>query len=167
MMVRYTLPSRQVNLTNREEAIMGPIKGEEIRLGQLKVTFFASGEQTDGHADVFEVLVPPDAKVPIAHHHVEVDEVVYGLEGVVTYTLGGVAHELRAGDRLFAPKGIEHHFANLHEGNARFLSVLTPATIGPKFFREVASLAQGGPPDPMKVGEVMRKHGLVPALPRA
>ncbi|MGZ3422629.1 MAG: cupin domain-containing protein [Polyangiales bacterium] len=144
---------------------MGPIKGEQIRLGQLLVTFFASAAETDGHADVFEVLVPPGARVPVAHHHVEVDEVVYALEGVTTYTLGGVKHELRAGDRLFAPKGVEHHFANLHAEPARFLSVLTPATIGPKFFREVAALAASGPPDPARVGEVMRRHGLVPAAP--
>jgi hypothetical protein len=30
--------------------------------------------------------------------------------------------------------------------------VLTPATIGPQFFREVAALAAGGPPDPAKIG---------------
>jgi quercetin dioxygenase-like cupin family protein len=130
------------------------------------VTFFASGVETGGHADIFEVAVPEGAKVPVAHHHVEVDELVYVLEGTLTYTLGGVAHELRAGQQLFAPKGVVHHFANLHPGTARFLSVLTPATIGPKFFREVAELATGGPPDPAGVGRVMLKHGLVPAVPR-
>lgn len=141
---------------------------ETIRLGQLSVEFFATGLETGGHADIFEVTVPEGAKVPVAHHHVEVDELVYALEGTLTYTLGGVVHELRPGQQLFAPKGVVHHFANLHPGTARFLSVLTPATIGPKFFREVAGvLAAGGPPDPVKVGEVMRKHGLVPAAPRA
>jgi len=141
---------------------------EVIRVGQLTVEFFATGTETGGHADIFEVRVPEGAKVPVAHHHVEVDELVYVLEGTLTYTLGGVAHTLVAGQQLFAPKGVEHHFANLHAGTARFLSVLTPATIGPKFFREVGELlAAGGPPDPAKVGAVMRKHGLVPSPPRA
>lgn len=140
---------------------------ETIRLGPLTVTFFASGVETGGHADIFEVTVPEGAKVPIAHHHVEVDELVYALEGTLTYTLGDVAHELRPGQQLFAPKGVVHHFANLHAGTARFLSVLTPATIGPKFFREVAGLATGGPPDPAAVGRVMLKHGLVPVAPRS
>jgi quercetin dioxygenase-like cupin family protein len=141
---------------------------ETIRLGQLSVEFFATGAETGGHADILEVTVPDGAKVPVAHHHVDVDELVYALEGTLSYTLGGVVHELRPGQQLFAPKGVVHHFANLHAGTARFLSVLTPATIGPKFFREVAGvLAAGGPPDPVKVGEVMRKHGLVPAAPRA
>lgn len=141
---------------------------EVIVVGQLTVEFFASAEDTGGHADIFEVRVPEGAKVPVAHHHVEVDELVYVLEGTLTYTLGGVTHALVAGQQLFAPKGIEHHFANLHGGLARFLSVLTPATIGPKFFREVAEvIAAGGPPDPATLGAVMRKHGLVPSPPRA
>ena len=141
---------------------------EVIRLGQLTIEFFASAENNDGHADIFEVRVPEGAKVPLAHHHVEVDELVYVLEGTLTYTLGGVAHTMTAGQQLFAPKGVEHHFANLHGGLARFLSVLTPATIGPKFFREMSELINaGGPPDPKKVGAVMLEHGLVPAPPRA
>jgi quercetin dioxygenase-like cupin family protein len=140
---------------------------ETIRIGQLTLQFFATGVETGGHADVFEVTVPPGAKVPVAHHHVEVDELVYALEGTTTYTLGGVAHELRPGQQLFAPKGIVHHFANNHEGTARFLSVLTPATIGPKFFRAVAELAVGGPPDPARVRDVMLQHGLVPVPPAA
>ncbi len=144
---------------------MGPIKGEEIRLGQILVTFFASGEETEGHADVFEVLVPPGARVPIAHHHVEVDEVVYVLEGILTYRVGETPYEVNAGDRVFAPKGVEHHFANLHGSPARFLSILTPAKIGPKFFREVAGLAAAGPPAPALVAEAMLRHGLVPAAP--
>src|SRR5690349_166647 len=117
-----------------------PMQQEQIRIGQLEVIFFASGESTGGHADVFEVVVPPGAKVPGAHFHVEVDEVVYCLEGVMTYTLGGIEHELRPGQSLFAPKGIEHHFANRHGERARFLTVLTPATIGPKYFRDMAAL---------------------------
>ena len=142
----------------------GPIEGELIELGQLALRFYASGRDTGGHADVFEVSVPERAHVPVAHHHVEVDEVVYVLEGTLTYTLGGVAHVLHAGDRLFAPKGVVHHFANLHAGTARFLSVLTPGTIGPQFFREMAALGKGAPLDPRKAGEVMLRHGLVPAL---
>jgi quercetin dioxygenase-like cupin family protein len=141
---------------------------ETIHLGSLTVTFFASAAETGGHADIFEVSVPEGAKVPVAHHHVEVDELAYVLEGTLTYTVGGVVHELRPGQQLFTPRGVVHHFANLHPGTTRFLSVLTPARIGPAYFREIASvLAAGGPPDPAKLGEVMVKHGLVPAAPRA
>lgn len=43
------------------------------------------------------------------------------------------------------------------------LIVMTPALIGPPFFREVAELVKAGLPDPRRVGEVMLRHGLVPA----
>lgn len=139
---------------------------ERIRIGQLEIIFFASAESTDGHADVFEVIVPAGAKVPGAHYHVEVDEVVSCLEGVLTYTLGGVAHELHPGQSLMAPKGVEHHFANRSSERARFLSVLTPAKIGANYFREMAALlGKGGPPDMAQVGAIMRKHGLEPTRP--
>jgi quercetin dioxygenase-like cupin family protein len=141
---------------------------ERIRAGQLEIIFYASAEQTAGHADVFEVVVPEGARVPVAHHHVEVDEVVYVLEGTLTYSLAGAAHALTAGQHLLAPKGVEHHFANLHAGTARFLSVLTPAKIGRGYFREMAALINaGGPPDVVKLKETMLRHGLVPSPPRS
>jgi hypothetical protein len=46
--------------------------------------------------------------------------------------------------------------------------MLTPAHIGPAFFREAADVVNaGGPPDPKKMGEVMRRHGLIPVPPAA
>jgi quercetin dioxygenase-like cupin family protein len=146
---------------------MGVIAGETIRAGQLDIIFFASEEETRGHADVFEVVVPEGARVPAPHHHVEVDELAYVLEGTLTYTLAGVAHPLRAGQSILVPKGVEHQFANLHPGRARFMSVLTPAKIGRAYFREMAAIINaGGPPDMAKIKETMLRHGLVPAAPR-
>jgi hypothetical protein len=46
------------------------------------------------------------------------------------------------------------------------LCVITPAGIGPQYFREVAEVltaAAGGPPDRGRMAEVMRRHGLSPA----
>jgi hypothetical protein len=47
--------------------------------------------------------------------------------------------------------------------------VITPAAIGPQFFRESAEVinaAAGGPPDRVKMVEIMRRHGLTPAGPQ-
>jgi quercetin dioxygenase-like cupin family protein len=138
--------------------------GEVIRIGQLKLEFLATGEETHGQLTLFEMTVPTNARVPVAHHHREVEEVVYALDGVLTYTVDGKKHELRRGEHVVVPRGAVHHFCNLHEGDARALCVLTPASIGPSFFREVAAVVGGGgPPDPKRVGEVMLRHGLVPA----
>jgi hypothetical protein len=44
------------------------------------------------------------------------------------------------------------------------LCVLTPGVLGPEFFREMAAVVGGPtPPDPAKMGEIMRRHGLIPA----
>jgi len=45
---------------------------------------------------------------------------------------------------------------------------VTPAVIGPQFFRDMAEVVNvGGPPDPAAIGAVMRRHGLTPAPPPA
>jgi hypothetical protein len=44
--------------------------------------------------------------------------------------------------------------------------VITPAAIGPLYFREIADvmkMAGDGPPDRAKMGEIMRRLGLKPA----
>lgn len=44
--------------------------------------------------------------------------------------------------------------------------MITPAAIGPQYFRqaaEVINAAAGGPPDRVKMTEIMTRHGLTPA----
>ena len=141
---------------------------EIIRLGPIEVRFLLDGDDTGGRLSMFEFLVPPGARVPAPHYHEHVDEVAYGLEGVLTFTVDGRSTRLGAGDRCFIPRGAVHHFANEGPEPTRTLSVLTPALIGPAYFRELAALfAGGGPPDPTRVAEVMRRHGLVVVPPDA
>jgi quercetin dioxygenase-like cupin family protein len=142
---------------------------ETIRIGPIEIRFLLDGDDTGGRLSVFEFLVPPGARVPAPHYHEEVDEVAYGLEGVLTFTVAGRANRIGPGDRCFIPRGAVHHFVNDGAEPTRTLSVLTPATIGPPYFRDMAALlAAGGPPDPARVAEVMRRHGLVvvPPAPR-
>jgi quercetin dioxygenase-like cupin family protein len=137
---------------------------ELVKVGQLELRFFFSGEETANALTMFEMTVPPGARVPGSHFHVEVDEAVYGLEGVLTYTLDGVKNEIGPGDRIFAPKGKVHHFVNNGATPAKVLSVLTPGLIGPEYFRDIAAVVNAGaPPDPAKIAAVMAKHGLVAA----
>ena len=72
--------------------------------------------------------------------------------------------QLKPGDTVFIPRGVVHGFVNETQAMAKMLAVLTPGVLGPEFFREVGALAKPGvPPDPAKVAEVMKRHGLVPA----
>jgi hypothetical protein len=46
--------------------------------------------------------------------------------------------------------------------------VITPAALGPQFFRESAEVinaAASGPPDRAKMAQIMRRYGLTPAPP--
>src|SRR5260221_270636 len=136
------------------------IEGERIQVGQLAVVFLAKGTDTHGHADVYEVHVPPGAKVPGAHFHVDVDEGIYGLEGAMTYLVGDAVHTVGPGDRVFSPRGIVHHFANRGAVPARSLIVATPARMGPEYFKDVAATFKpGAPPDLDKIFAVMRQYG--------
>lgn len=137
--------------------------GSLIRIGGMELRFLV--DETHGTRDVvvFEFTVPPSARVPAPHFHREVDEVVYGLEGVMTSTIDGRTHEVRPGDALFIPRGSVHHHANLHPAAARVLSVLTPGSIGRRYFEEIAQEVNvPGKPDLARIKEVMLRHGLVP-----
>jgi quercetin dioxygenase-like cupin family protein len=136
---------------------------ETIQVGAMTLKFLQSKHDTNGALDVFEATVPPNVRMPVAHYHRDWEETVYGLEGVVTLTVAGKRIELKPGDTVFIPRGVVHGFVNETQAMAKMLAVLTPGVLGPEFFREVGALAKPGvPPDPAKVAEVMKRHGLVP-----
>ena len=145
---------------------MATSTGEEIRLGQLAIRFLVEGKASGGTVAVFEFDVPSGAKVPIAHSHDGYEETIYGLEGVLTFTVDGQKKEIGPGDALCIPRGVVHRFDNPHSADAKMLAIVTPGILGPEYFREIAAVAKaaaGGPPDPIAMGEVMRRHGLTPA----
>jgi quercetin dioxygenase-like cupin family protein len=139
---------------------------EIIKVGQLEIRILLDGDDTAGRMVMFEMIVPPGAKVPMPHYHAQVDEVAYGLEGALTVTVDGRSMQIGPGDHGFVPRGAVHHFINNGPEPTRTLAILTPASIGPAYFREIcALLAAGGPPDPARVTEIMQRHGLVAVPP--
>jgi len=137
---------------------------EIICVGALELRFLLDGNDTDERMVVFEFSVPPGAKVPALHYHTEIDELVYSLASTMSTTIGGLVQDVGTGDQCFIPRGVVHHHTNLGTETATLLTVLTPATIGPAYFRELGALLQaGGPPDPARVQEIMTKYGLVVA----
>jgi quercetin dioxygenase-like cupin family protein len=140
---------------------------EIIRLGQIEIRFLLEGKDTKGQLAAFEFTVPAGAKVPMPHSHERYDETIYGLEGVMTFTVNGQRANIAPGQTYFIPRGAVHGFNNLKPASAKALAVVTPALIGPDFFREMAAIVNaGGPPNLEKLKAIMTRHGLVPALPQ-
>jgi quercetin dioxygenase-like cupin family protein len=139
---------------------------DEIRLGQIAVRFRLEGQESGGSVAVFEFDVPAGARVPAAHSHDAYDETIYGLEGVLTWTVNGEQTDVGPGEVLFIPRGAVHRFDNDHEVDAKLLAIVSPGILSPDFFREMAAVLEAateGPPDPVALAEVMRRHGLTPA----
>ena len=139
---------------------------DEIRVGQLAIRFLVEGKDSNGSVAAFEFDVPAGAKVPIAHSHDAYEETLYGLEGVMNWTVDGEEIEVGPGDVLLIPRGVVHRFDNPHDADAKALAIVTPGVLGPAYFLDllaVVDAAAGGPPDLSVMAQVMRTHGLTPA----
>jgi quercetin dioxygenase-like cupin family protein len=140
---------------------------ETIIFGPLIVRFLLTGDRSTGSIAAFELTVAPGQRLPApAHSHDHYEETIYGLDGALTWTVDGKAIEVGPGQALCIPRGAIHRFDNLGSRDAKALCVITPAAIGPQYFREafeVLRAAAGGPPDRSKLVEIMRRHGLTPA----
>ena len=141
--------------------------GEIIRVGPLTIRFLLTGGNSNGSIAAFELTVPGAQRLPApAHSHDHYEETIYGIDGVLTWTVDGKPIDVGPGQALCIPRGAIHRFDNQGASPVKVLCVITPAAIGPEYFRECADVlraAGGGPPDRAKLAEIMRRHGLTPA----
>ena len=141
-----------------------------ITVGALGVRFLVEAADSNGTASVFECYVPAEARMPAPHRHDGFEETIYGLKGVTTWTIDGETLEIGPGEAVCVQRGQVHGFENQGAVDATFLAIATPAVFGPAYFREIGEVlaaTAGGPPDVAALGEVMRRHGLTPAPPKA
>lgn len=140
---------------------------ETIRLGPLAVRFLVTGENSAGTIAAFEVVVPGAQRLAApAHSHDHYEETIYGIDGVLTWTVDGKPIDVGPRQALCIPRGAVHRFDNNTSQDAKVLCMVTPAAISPQYFRESAEVINataGGPPDKAKMVEIMRRHGLTPA----
>ncbi len=142
---------------------------EIIKIGPLGIRFLLTSDDSSGSASVFEVLVPVGQKLAApAHKNNAYEEILYGIEGVLTWTVDGTPIEVGPGQALCIPRGAVHRFDNLGNEDVKQLAVISPAIMGPAYFREAAEVvdaAGGGPPDRAKMMDVFRRHGMTVAAP--
>ncbi|HVO84196.1 MAG TPA: cupin domain-containing protein [Syntrophobacteria bacterium] len=142
---------------------------EIIKIGPLGIRFLLTGDDSNGSASVFEVLVPGGQKLAApAHKNDAYEEILYGIEGVLTWTVDGTPTDVGPGQALCIPRGAVHRFDNLGSEDAKQLAIISPAIMGPAYFREAAEVigaAAGGSTDPAKIIDVFRRHGMTVAAP--
>jgi len=140
---------------------------ETIHLGPLAVRFLVTREDASGSVALFELTVPGAQRLAApAHSHDHYEETIYGIDGVLSWTVDGTRIDVGPGQALCIPRGAVHRFDNHGSQDVKALCAITPAAIGPQFFRESAAVinaAAGGPPDRVKMADIMRRHGLTPA----
>jgi quercetin dioxygenase-like cupin family protein len=140
---------------------------ESIRVGPLTIRFLLTGDNSTSSIAAFEMTVPGGQRLPApAHSHDHYEETIYGIDGALTWTVDGKQIDVGPGQALCIPRGAIHRFENNGTQDVKALCVITPAAIGPQYFREAAEViyaAAGGPPDRVKMAEIMRRHGLTPA----
>jgi quercetin dioxygenase-like cupin family protein len=138
-----------------------------IRVGEMSVTFLKTRHETDGVLDLFELTIPPFARVPFPHIHRKYDETIFGVDGTVTWTLQKHGEdqptEVRRGITLFIPRGTPHSYANRTHKTARILCLQTPGVMGPEYYLEIAALYRNSPhPNVAGIASVMSRYGVVP-----
>lgn len=139
---------------------------EAIRIGQtgIEIRFLLTRDDTNSTLSVFEFRVPAGRKLPApAHRNDTYEEVLYGIEGVLTWTVDGTPIEVGPGQALCIPRGAAHRFDNFGTQDVKQLVVICPPVMGPAYFREAAEVigaAAEGPPDRAKMAEVFRRHGM-------
>jgi quercetin dioxygenase-like cupin family protein len=140
---------------------------ETIKIGPLEIRFLVTGEDSQGSVSVFEVRVPVGQKLAAAAHKNDAyEEILYGIQGVLTWTVDGTPIEVGPGQALCIPRGAVHRFDNFGDEDVKQLAVISPAIMGPAYFREAAeviSASAGGPPDRQKMMDVFRRHGMTVA----
>ncbi len=138
---------------------------EIIDLGSLQLRFLQSKDDTAGSLDVFEMVLQPNARMPIPHYHDRWDETILGQIGTTTWQIDGKDIDLAPGETVFIKRGIVHGFTNRSSGPTTCLCILSPGVLGPQYFKDMASLLSAGTPDPAKMKETMLHYGLIPSPP--
>jgi len=125
------------------------------------MAFKAVADQTGGDFSLMERSVPPGARTPPPHRHVNCSEAFFVLEGTITFRLDDAELTGGAGDFLLVPRGAAHTFGNQGEATARLLVLHAPAMDA--YFEELHELwSSGQAPSREAELELMSRYGMEP-----
>jgi quercetin dioxygenase-like cupin family protein len=134
--------------------------GKSGQLGSIGVRFMIDAAQSGGGFSLVEHPMPPRALGSPLHRHSREDEYSYVLEGRVGALLGEEVVYGEPGDLIFKPRGQWHAFWNAGDAPARILEIISPAGFENYYAQAVATLSEGGLPDPAAIEAAAAAHGL-------
>jgi quercetin dioxygenase-like cupin family protein len=77
---------------------------ETLTFGPLVVRFLLTGDHSTGSVALFELTVRGGQRLPApAHSHDHYEETIYGLDGVLTWTVDGKTIDVAAGHGALYP----------------------------------------------------------------
>jgi quercetin dioxygenase-like cupin family protein len=105
--------------------------GETIRLGPLAVRFLLTGDNSSGSVAAFELVVPAAQHLAApAYSHDHYEETIYGIAGVLTWTVDGTPVDVGPGQALCIPRGAIHRFDNKFRDLCRIVKKVDEARHG-------------------------------------
>src|SRR5579862_4356495 len=107
--------------SSRKGACMTSADETIIEIGQLKIRYLIDGVTSGAASGMFELTVPPGARVPPPHSHSDNEEIIYCLEGVLRCSVGDEVCDLHPGEKGYTPRGVVHGFSNPFDRPARAL----------------------------------------------
>lgn len=138
---------------------------ETIRVGRLQVTFLKTAYETHDKLDLFEATLSPGGSSLIPHMHVDYDEIVFGMNGIVKWTIGDKEMPIGRGDKVSIQRGTPHFYINEESVPARFMMLHTPGLMVPQYFRDLATcFDREGTPSLDCVVAVMMRYGATPLM---
>lgn len=115
----------KISSTTTPPKVVASGEGTKVWAMGVLVTIKVRASDTNNAYSVFEDLVLPGAG-PVPHVHVNEDETMYILEGELRAWLDGQQYDLKVGDFVHMPRGVEHYFKNVSTKPTRMLLSYTP-----------------------------------------
>jgi quercetin dioxygenase-like cupin family protein len=147
-------------MLTRTARVLGADQGRLGQLGSIGVRFMVDAADSGGSFSLVEHPVPPHKLAAPLHRHNREDEYTFVLAGEIGVLLGDEVVVGVPGDLIFKPRGQWHTFWNAGSEPARVLEIISPGGFEGYFEQLSDLLAQGSPPDPVKVGVIAERFGL-------
>ncbi|MGA0556019.1 cupin domain-containing protein [Larkinella sp. VNQ87] len=115
-----------------------------------------SGKDTNGQLAVFEYL-GKEKVGPVLHVHHDQDEIFSIVEGEYLFQVGDAKFTVKAGDTVFAPRGVPHTWLQVSE-RGKQVYMVQPAGQLEEMFVKLSALKE--PPTDELLQKLHQEHGM-------